>query len=151
MNDRIYRSQGAHLTNDESGCSGVRFGVWAPNATRISVVGDFNEWNDAAHTMTLQNDSGLWSCFVNGAKKGQPYRYRVFSSDGFSHVDKSDPVGFYFEKSPQTASIIWDLNFRWTDDQFVDSRPQVQSNEQAISIYEMHVGSWRKGFSYRDL
>lgn len=145
MNDRIYRFLGTHQVTQ-----GVHFAVWAPNALSVSVIGDFNDWNDHAHRM-IANDSGVWSCLVENAQKGQRYKFRVFFKDGSTYTDKSDPVGFYFETPPQKASIIWDLGFEWTDHEFVRSRAQFQKNDQAISIYEMHLGSWRKSLSYQEL
>ena len=142
---------GAHpITQD--GVAGVRFGVWAPNAQHVSVVGDFNGWNGFDHPMQ-RLDFGYWGAFVPAAQHGQRYKFRVTGADGRT-VDKSDPYGLFFETRPATSSIIWDQDFAWSDSDWMNSRSQ--GFDRAVSIYECHAPSWRKRddgwfLNYRDL
>lgn len=142
---------GAHpITQD--GVAGVRFGVWAPNAQHVSVVGDFNGWNGLDHPMQ-RLDFGYWGAFVPAAQHGQRYKFRVTGADGRT-VDKSDPYGLFFETRPATSSIIWDQDFAWSDSDWMNSRSQ--GFDRAVSIYECHAPSWRKRddgwfLNYRDL
>lgn len=142
---------GAHPTT-EGGAAGVRFAVWAPNAQHVSVVGDFNGWNGFDHPMQRQ-EFGFWGAFVPGAQQGQRYKFRVTAQNGHT-VDKADPYGTFFEVRPQTASIVWQHGFDWTDGEWL--RQRGPNFERAMSIYECHVGSWARRedgwyLNYRDL
>ncbi|WP_291425011.1 1,4-alpha-glucan branching protein GlgB [Deinococcus sp.] len=141
---------GAHPTT-ENGVSGVRFAVWAPNAQHVSVVGDFNGWNGFEHPMQ-RLEFGFWGAFVPAAHHGQRYKYRVSGADGRT-VDKSDPYGSFFETRPATSSIVWEQDYAWTDDHWMQARSQ--GFEQPVSVYECHAPSWRKRddgwfLNYRD-
>ncbi len=138
----IYKFLGAQ-TREVNGVSGVNFAVWAPNALGINLVGSFNGWDGRVHPMTRIKSSGVWELFVPDAKPGDEYKFRVTSQNGLQ-VDKSDPYGFYAERPPKTASVVADLDqFPWTDDEWVANREEAQALEKPISVYELHLGSWR--------
>ncbi len=125
-----------------------RFCVWAPNARNISLVGDFNSWNAAETPMELYKN-GVWVCFVPGLKDGENYKYMVHGYDG-STVLKADPFAFHCEVRPQTASKVWDIGgYEWHDDKYVQRRIKKNVLENPVSIYELHIGSWRTKEGYR--
>ena len=152
----IYRLLGAHLDSVDQ-IPGVHFGVWAPNADSVQVVGDFNAWNGSKHEMRKLVPSGIWELFVPGASEGDAYKYRIQS--GGSTLEKSDPFGFAAEIPPRTASIVSDLDrYSWGDSEWLQSRAQSNGLNAPISIYEVHLGSWQRDpdhengwFSYREL
>jgi 1,4-alpha-glucan branching enzyme len=124
------------------GVSGVNFAVWAPNATSVSVVGDFNEWDGRRHPMRKHIPSGIWEIFIPHAGPGTCYKYRV--KHGHHIADKADPYGFSAETPPRTASVVEDLNhFEWNDHEWMGRRRETNWLERPISIYEVHLGSWR--------
>jgi 1,4-alpha-glucan branching enzyme len=130
---------GAHFIAERGG---TQFAVWAPHAKSISVIGTFNDWRpDVAYMQ--RSPAGVWQCFVPGAYTGAHYKFRVENASGY-HADKSDPFAVYCEKSPSTASIIWDLNYNWQDAAWMSSRASANSLNSPISIYEVHLGSWRR-------
>ncbi len=142
-NWNIYRRLGAHCRT-VNGEVGVNFAVWAPNAQSIQVVGDFNFWDGRQHAMRKQVPSGIWELFVPAAKVGQKYKFRIRSLDGQT-IDKSDPFGFYAELPPRTASVITELgNFTWADDQWMERRAAEDPLRKPISVYELHLGSWKR-------
>ncbi len=151
-----YNGLGAQL-REIDGVAGVNFAVWAPNATGISVVGDFNDWDGRTHAMRKLIPSGVWELFVPRLMPGEKYKYRVFQGGRF--VDKSDPYGFSAELPPRTASVVSDLNrFQWTDERWMQQRAAVDPLKRPMSIYEVHLGSWKRfasgptdWFGYRDL
>jgi 1,4-alpha-glucan branching enzyme len=152
---RIYDKLGSQLRTLD-GVAGASFAVWAPNAQRISVVGDFNNWDGRVHQMRSLGPSGVWEIFIPGVGEGAHYKYEVRDLHG--HISlKTDPYGFFFETPPKNAAIVWDTKkFRWTDDQWLNARRQRDPLRSPLSIYEMHVGSWRKksmgeSLSYREL
>ena len=130
---------GAHFVAERGG---TQFAVWAPNAKSISIIGTFNNWNPDANYMQ-RSPAGVWQCFVPGAFTGSHYKYRVQNASGYQ-ADKSDPFSFFFEASPSTASIIWDLNYDWHDSEWLSSRAAANGLQSPISIYEVHLGSWRR-------
>jgi 1,4-alpha-glucan branching enzyme len=136
---RLYEKLGAHPAAD---MPGTCFAVWAPNAQRVSVMGDFNGWSKTAHRLECHNGSGIWEGVVPGAAVGSHYKYHLLSQNNRYEVDKSDPLAFYAEVSPQTASIVWDLNYAWGDDDWMANRGARQSLPAPVAIYEMHLGSW---------
>lgn len=137
-----YEKLGAHLV-ELDGKPGVHFAVWAPNAHSISVVGDFNDWNSESHPMNSSN-SGIWTLFIPGLQEYTIYKYRVFTKAGES-FEKADPYGFAMEQRPKTASVMADLDrYQWGDEAWVSQREKRQAFDQPISIYEVHLGSWRK-------
>jgi len=139
---KIYEKLGAHLRSIE-GHQGVNFAVWAPNAQSVQVVGDFNHWDGRAHMMHKQSPSGIWELFIPGIGQGMKYKYRVRSIDG-GIIDKADPLAFYSELPPRTASIVHPLEYHWQDSEWIAQRAENQILEKPISIYEVHLGSWRK-------
>jgi 1,4-alpha-glucan branching enzyme len=141
---RLYEKLGAHIVEHE-GVKGTFFAVWAPNAASVSVVGDFNDWNPLSTPLTLRLDgSGIWQAFVPGIGKGQLYKYHIISRIKNYTVDKADPLGFYSELPPNTASIVWDLNYEWKDSRWMKARQRKNPLDAPISIYEVHLGSWRR-------
>ncbi len=152
-----YDKFGAQM-REVDGVKGVNFAVWAPNARSISLVGDFNDWDTRKHPMKKLVPSGVWELFVPEMAPKETYKYRVTTCDG-DVIDKSDPFGFAAELPPRTASIVTDLtDYYWGDTQWMDRRRGMNMLEQPISIYEVHLGSWRRDpsrvngwLSYRDL
>jgi 1,4-alpha-glucan branching enzyme len=140
---RAYEKLGAHL-GERNGHLGVQFAVWAPNAERVSVIGDFNNWNISADIMR-PNSAGVWEGFVPDIGSGAVYKYHVISRDRPYVVDKADPYGFAAEIRPRTASRVWDLqDYSWLDRSWMANRAKNNSLNSAISIYEVHLGSWRR-------
>ena len=152
---RIYDKLGAQL-REVDGVPGVSFAVWAPEAQRISVVGLFNNWDGRYHPMRRLGASGVWELFVPGLGEGTLYKFEVRNALG-EIVLKTDPYGFFFEAAPQNASIVWNnRKFAWTDDAWLEQRRTRQPLREALSIYEVHLGSWMKksiaeSFSYREV
>ena len=139
---RSYEKLGAHL-HAHDGVAGVRFAVWAPNAEAVSVVGDFNGWDGARHPMQKRIPSGIWELFVPGIGAGVLYKYRVQAADGAS--DRSDPYGFAAEVPPRTASKVVDLTAHaWRDGDWMAARAARDPLAVPLSIYELHLGSWRR-------
>ena len=139
---KSYDKLGAHLRIVD-GVKGVNFVVWAPNAKSVAVVGDFNSWDAKRHPMKNHYPSGLWEVFVPNASIGDAYKYRIESDKGVS--ERADPVGFYAEVPPRTASVVTDLDsYQWHDQEWLDRRAKDQSEwkHKPISIYEVHFGSW---------
>ena len=147
---KLWHKLGAHIVPD-----GVIFGVWAPNAVRVSVIGDFNGWNYDSHPLELREDSGLWEGFVPDIKKGTVYKFHIVSRFNNYRVDKADPFGVHHEKSPKTASIVWDLDYEWQDAAWMSSRKERNAFTAPMSIYEVHLGSWRRvddrSMSFREI
>jgi 1,4-alpha-glucan branching enzyme len=140
---RAYEKLGAHLS-ERNGHLGVQFAVWAPNAERVSVIGDFNNWNRSADIMR-PSSAGVWEGFVPDIGSGAVYKYHVISRDRPYAVDKADPYGFAAEIRPRTASRVWDLqDYSWLDHSWMADRAKNNSLNSPISIYEVHLGSWRR-------
>ncbi len=136
----LYEKLGSHLLED-----GCFFAVWAPNATRVSVMGDFNKWNSKSHMLKVREDeSGIWEGFIPGIKQGALYKYHIISQYRNYEVDKGDPFAFYWEAPPRTASTVWDLKYDWKDNEWLEKRYKLNSLNSPISIYEVHLGSWRR-------
>ena len=137
---KTYEVFGAHFVY-ENGQDGVRFTVWAPHANAISVIGDFNDWNDEVNPFERTADPEVWSCFVANAVEGQAYKFRILSRTG-EVLDKADPYAFYSEVRPNTASVLFDINkLTFDDEKWVKARNK--GFDQPINIYEVHAGSWR--------
>ena len=140
----LYRWLGAHPCRHE-GVDGVRFAVWAPNASRVSVVGDFNDWDGRRLAMRRRVASGLWEVFAPGVKPGTRYKYEVVGRDGALLPLKADPVGFQGEMRPSTASVVADpAPFRWTDARYIAERERGDKRRMPMSTYEVHLGSWKR-------
>ena len=155
---RAYEKLGAHLV-PAAGGGGTRFAVWAPNARAVSVIGDFNGWNRAPHPLARRGDSsGIWEGAVPQAAAGALYKYHVVSHHGGQGVDKCDPYAFRAEAPPRTASVVWDLAYEWHDGEWLRRRAAANALGSPWSIYELHLGSWRRVpeqhnrfLSYREL
>lgn len=141
---RLYDKLGSHPMEVE-GKKGTYFSVWAPNAERVSLVGDFNDWeNDSDPLYPRWDGSGIWEGFAPGIGTGEVYKYHVVSKLNNYHADKGDPFAFYWETPPRTASIVWNLNYDWGDDEWMRDRYRHNSLNSPISTYEVHLGSWRR-------
>lgn len=153
----IYEKLGAHVKKIK-GITGTYFAVWAPNAVRVSVVGDFNAWDGRRHQMRRLGESGIFEIFLPGVKQGELYKYEIKAKGGLTYL-KADPYANYSELRPANASIVWNLNnYVWTDQDWVKSRKKKQSKELPMSIYEVHLGSFLKPeekngsfYNYREL
>jgi 1,4-alpha-glucan branching enzyme len=143
---RAYEKLGAHsLPRGPEREQGTHFAVWAPNAAAVSVVGDFNGWNPTTHPLTARGDSsGVWEGFVAGVRPGALYKYHIVSRHAGYSVDKADPFAFYCETPPRTASVVWDLAYEWGDGQWMGARGRVNAHDAPWSVYELHLGSWRR-------
>jgi len=142
---QLYAKLGAHLLHHQ-GVDGVHFAVWAPDARRVSVVGNFNGWDGRRHQMRKRVDSGLWELFAPGFGEGEIYKYEIVGADGIVQPLKADPVGFAGELRPSTASIVARTdNFSWHDDDYLRRREEGQARRKPMAIYEVHLGSWQRG------
>jgi 1,4-alpha-glucan branching enzyme len=149
---RLWEKLGAHLVP-----GGAIFGVWAPNAASVSVIGDWNDWNPDTHRLEARGDSGIWESFVPHVTKGMKYKFHIVSRHDGYRVDKADPFGVHHETSPRTGSIVWDLDYQWNDAEWMSTRAPRNSFTAPMSIYEVHLGSWRRPIeenrplSYREI
>ncbi|OOG66810.1 1,4-alpha-glucan branching protein GlgB [Flavobacterium sp. A45] len=141
---RLYEKLGAHLI-EVDGVKGVYFAVWAPSARTVSVVGDFNYWIQGEHSLQVRWDSsGIWEGFIPGIEKGTTYKYKIQSNNGGIITEKADPFAFYCEKPPHTASVIWDLDYKWKDKKWMQTRKEHNDLDKPYSVYEVHLGSWKR-------
>jgi 1,4-alpha-glucan branching enzyme len=142
--EKAYSFMGAHL-REINGIKGVQFCVWAPSASRVSVVGSFNNWDGRLHVMRKYHDQGIWEIFIPGLEDGTVYKYEIASPFSAVPFLKADPYSFASELRPKTASIVTTLDkYEWTDAEWVKSREKKQGLDAPISIYEVHLGSWKK-------
>ncbi|MFM8592750.1 MAG: 1,4-alpha-glucan branching protein GlgB [Sphingomonadales bacterium] len=140
---RLYEKMGSRSLQVD-GVWGCYFSVWAPNATHVSVVGNFNDWNNHAHLLFPRwEKSGIWEGFIPGVKLGEVYKYHI-TGHRHQELDKGDPFAFFWEKRPQTASITWDLYYEWKDQAWMQNRHRHNSLQSAWSVYEVHLASWRR-------
>jgi len=140
--ERSYEKMGSHLV-EMDGIRGVHFAVWAPNARQVYLMGDFNSWNGESHPLS-SSSSGIWTLFVPQLGENTVYKYRVVSQSGES-FEKADPYGFAMELRPKTASVVTDLDrYQWSDSDWMNRRVEQQNLGRPISIYEVHLSSWRK-------
>jgi 1,4-alpha-glucan branching enzyme len=141
----LYNRLGAHAM-DHEGAAGVHFAVWAPQAQRVSVVGDFNAWDGRCHVMRKRVGTGVWEIFVPGCGEGTLYKYEIIGADGALLPLKADPVGFGAELRPSTASVVRaTTQFPWSDADWMGTRKAADPRRTPMSIYEVHLGSWRRG------
>ncbi len=141
---RLWTALGAHVREHE-GARGTHFAVWAPNARRVSVVGSFNFWDGRRHPMRRRGATGVWEIFVPEVGEGMPYKYEIIGADGHAQPLKADPVGFGAEHPPATASVVRDISgYGWKDSDWMAARAERNRRESPISIYEVHLGSWRR-------
>ncbi|AOW10197.1 1,4-alpha-glucan branching protein GlgB [Flavobacterium gilvum] len=141
---RLYEKLGAHPI-EVDGVKGVYFAVWAPSARTVSVVGDFNYWIQGEHQLQVRWDSsGIWEGFIPGIEQGTTYKYKIQSNNGGVITEKADPFAFYCEKPPHTASVIWDLDYNWKDEKWMQNRKEHNDLDKPYSVYEVHLGSWKR-------
>ncbi|WP_409202428.1 1,4-alpha-glucan branching protein GlgB [Sulfitobacter sp. S190] len=141
----LWRALGAHVMTHQ-GVRGVHFAVWAPNARRVSVIGDFNAWDGRRHPMRPAGSTGIWEIFLPRLDDGTIYKYQIVGADGETR-DKADPVGFGSQHPPEQASVVRQLaGYGWSDEAWMDARAQRADRAQPISIYEVHLGSWRRRY-----
>ncbi len=139
-----YEKLGAHPSVIQ-GVKGVHFAVWAPNAKRVSVIGDFNRWDGRRHPMRVRGGTGIWELFIPDLGEGALYKFQIKSRHTDYLAEKSDPYGFYFERPPKTSSIVHDIQkYEWRDQPWMDKRPRQNWLESPISVYEVHPGSWMR-------
>ncbi len=140
----LYEKLGAHLM-EVGGVKGTFFAVWAPNAKSVSVIGNFNGWQkDADHLMRRDDESGIWQGFIPGIEKGEAYKYFIQSQHNNYSVEKADPVAFYSEQPPKTASVVWEYNYNWNDQKYMETRGEKNALDSPFSVYEVHLESWRR-------
>ena len=151
--EQLWTVLGSHVRHYEGPMGdvwGVSFAVWAPNATAVHVVGDFNGWDRISHPMRRLGESGVWELFIPGASEGMNYQYAVRGQDTAVHL-KADPMARYAEVAPKQASIVHQSHYEWGDQDWMTARAQRDPHTGPMSIYEVHLGSWRQGQTYRDL
>jgi 1,4-alpha-glucan branching enzyme len=153
---RLYEKLGSHPGTQDN-LPGFHFGVWAPNADYVSVVGDFNEWDRGRNKLYPVGHSGVWAGFIPNVKPGMCYKYHIASPGGFTR-EKNDPFAFTCEVPPKTAAVTWDLNYQWNDSAWMAGRKRHAAQDAPVSIYEVHLGSWMRAadppyhsLSYRDV
>jgi 1,4-alpha-glucan branching enzyme len=153
----LWRKLGAHPAIAEES-TGTQFAVWAPNADYVSVIGDFNGWDPGAHPLRATGQSGIWQGFVPAVGRGVPYKFHIASRWHGAKAEKADPFAILAETPPRSASVVWDLDYTWSDAEWMTSRAQSNSLQSAMSIYEVHLGSWMRSpeednrpLSYREL
>ena len=159
--ERLFDPLGAHPRPNTSrlrGAAGTTFGVWAPGADEVSVVGDFNEWRPGATPLHPRASSGVWEGHVDGVGPGSLYKYHIVNRATGFEADKTDPMGFSFEVAPKTAAVVTSLDYEWADASWMKSRGERNGREHPLSIYEIHLGSWRRvpaegyrSLSYREI
>jgi len=145
---KLYNKLGAHLIKENDKIIGTYFAVWAPNANNVSVIGNFNSWDDSKHRLTNRKDgSGIWEIFIpieEKAGNGELYKYKIKPKFRNDYLEKSDPFSFFCEIPPKTASIVWDLDYNWNDKDWINKRHEFNNLNSPISIYELHLGSWKR-------
>ena len=155
---KLYEKFGAHRMSVD-GQEGVYFSVWSPNAKLVSVVGDFNGWDPQAHPLAIRwDESGIWEGFIPDLSRGSLYKFHFVSKQRKYRVDKGDPFALFWEISPRTAAVVWDLDYEWGDADWMACRKEYNDLHAPLSIYEVHLGSWRRApedpgrfLSYREI
>jgi 1,4-alpha-glucan branching enzyme len=154
---KLYEKLGAHPA-EHNGEKGIYFAVWAPNAKKVSVIGDFNQWKAEQHSLTPRwDESGIWEGFIPGIGNQAGYKFAILSNLGTYH-EKADPFGTFAEVAPKTASVTWESKYTWKDKKWLDQRKKSTGRAKPCSVYEVHAGSWRRkavdgnrSLSYREL
>ena len=157
-NINLYNKLGSHVL-ELDGVKGTHFAVWAPNAEQVSVMGDFNDWNEESHPLNARwDESGIWEGFIPNLEEGSIYKYNILSKVNGYKVQKGDPFAFQWETPPKTASVVRVLNYQWRDNIWLDERGKRNSLNSPMSIYEIHIGSWKRipeehnrSLNYREL
>lgn len=141
---RLHEKLGAHLV-EVNGVKGVYFAVWAPSAKSVDVIGDFNYWLEGDHKLFVRWDgSGIWEGFIPNITKGTTYKYKITSNHNNFKTEKADPFALYCEKPPHTASVVWDLDNKWKDKTWMETRKVTNALDKPYSVYEVHLGSWKR-------
>ncbi|MFN8388979.1 MAG: 1,4-alpha-glucan branching protein GlgB [Bdellovibrionota bacterium] len=141
---RSFERLGAHVV-ERNGVRGTQFCVWAPNARRVSVAGDFNNWDESSHPLESVGETGCWSGFIPGVGSGMNYKYAIYSNVQNYCALKLDPYAFHAETPPKSASVVWDIGgYDWNDSSWMERRKKLQDQSRPMSIYEVHLGSWRR-------
>ena len=149
--EQLWKALGAQVKRDETGALlGTAFSVWAPNAQAVSLIGDHNYWDRNTHQMYSNGTSGIWEIFVADVSAGTKYKFAVCGIDG-RWVDHADPMARATEIPPLTASVVEESTYSWNDQAWIQKRAEFQSWRSAVSVYEVHLGSWKLGLSYREL
>jgi 1,4-alpha-glucan branching enzyme len=154
----LHHKFGAHVM-EHKGVTGTYFALWAPNAESVSVIGDWNGWNRESHPMGVRYDgSGIWECFIPHVGHGTAYKYYIRSHHRHYAVEKADPYAVFAETPPKTASVIWEKNYEWQDGEWMQNRKATTGKDKPVSVYEVHLGSWRRvpeeenrSLTYREL
>ncbi|WP_026809681.1 1,4-alpha-glucan branching protein GlgB [Arenibacter latericius] len=153
---KLYEKLGSHVI-EVDGVKGTYFSVWAPTARTVSVIGDFNSWDDSKHQLYVRWDgSGIWEGFIPELTTGTLYKYRIHSNNHGVVTEKADPFAKSCEHPPKTASIVWDASHKWKDEEWMDSRKEKNALDKPYAVYEVHLGSWKRKadnqfMSYREL
>ena len=148
---RIYEKLGSHIL-EINGQKGTYFAVWAPSAKEVSVVGDFNYWTDNEHQLFVRWDSsGIWEGFIPGVDKGTKYKYKIHSNNNDIWTEKADPFARFCEQPPNTASVVWEDNHKWKDNDWMETREEKNALDKPYSVYEVHLGSWKKKNGWESL
>ena len=151
--EELWKVLGAHTvtyTTPDGDVPGTTFSVWAPNAHGVVVIGDFDGWSGRSTPMRSMGPSGVWELFIPDVGEGTLYKFRIHGADGTLH-DKADPMARRTEVPPATASVVTRSNFVWSDDDWIERRIESEPTREPMSVYEVHLGSWRKGLDYREL
>ena len=143
--EELWKALGANVRE-----GGVAFAVWAPNARAVRVVGDFNGWNGLAHAMRVMGSSGVWELFIPGIGVGTKYKFEILTKSG-DWITKIDPLAKLAETPPSTASVVTESTYMWKDKSWLTARGKRDALKSPMSIYELHVGSWRQGLNYRSM
>ncbi len=155
---KLYEKLGSHIITHD-GVQGTYFALWSPNAQAVSVIGNFNHWDRGRHSMYERPDgSGIWEAFIPGIGQGEVYKYYIQSRHNGYSVEKGDPYAFRWEEPPRTASVVWDIKYEWNDGIWMAERRINAKNPQPWSVYEVHLGSWKRApesgnrpLTYREL
>ncbi|MFC3810079.1 1,4-alpha-glucan branching protein GlgB [Lacihabitans lacunae] len=147
---KLYEKLGSHVVKNQE-VLGTYFAVWAPNAETVSVIGDFNGWNKTSHQLFPRWDSsGIWEGWISNIGNGEVYKYAIKSKIGGQELEKGDPFALRWEESPKTASVVWDTWYEWDDSDWMSKRKKANSLDAPMSVYEIHLGSWKRDPSNND-
>lgn len=148
---RLYDKLGSHLV-EVDGIKGTYFAVWAPSAKSVAVIGDFNFWEANEHQLNVRwDESGIWEGFIPGVDKGTKYKYKIQSHNNGIWTEKADPFGRYCEQPPKTASVVWEAKYNWKDKKWMETRESKNALDKPYSVYEVHLGSWKKKNGWESL
>jgi 1,4-alpha-glucan branching enzyme len=148
--EQLWEVLGAHVRHYDGGITGTSFAVWAPGARGVRLKADFNHWDGREHPMRQLGTSGVWELFVPGVGSGSQYKFTIYGADG-GWSDRADPMAYYAQVPPQTASVVYESSHVWHDHEWMDARHGKQPVNEPMSTYELHLASWRRGKSYTEL